>query len=51
MAGGDTEKVGWPQLCKEDICYMQDAEELLRNVQKQQKEVKLQALRRARGGR
>jgi hypothetical protein len=34
IAGGDEALVGWPQLKKEDIRCMQDAEELSRNAEK-----------------
>jgi hypothetical protein len=37
IAGGDQSKVGWPQLKKEDIRCMQDAEELSRNAEKRRK--------------
>jgi hypothetical protein len=37
IANGDVSKVGWPQLKKEDIRCMQDAEELRRNAEKQRK--------------
>ncbi|KAF8217416.1 hypothetical protein K438DRAFT_1556305 [Mycena galopus ATCC 62051] len=37
LAGGDVSKVGWPELKKEDICCMEDAEELSRNAEKQWK--------------
>ncbi|KAJ7851559.1 hypothetical protein B0H13DRAFT_2360051 [Mycena leptocephala] len=37
MVGGDKAKVGWPELKKEDICCMQDAEELSRNQEKRRK--------------
>lgn len=37
IAGGDKTLVGWPQLKKEDIWCMQDAEELSRNAEKRRK--------------
>ncbi|KAF8210756.1 hypothetical protein K438DRAFT_1958976 [Mycena galopus ATCC 62051] len=37
LAGGDASKVRWPELKKEDIRCMEDAEELSRNVEKRQK--------------
>ncbi|KAJ7848194.1 hypothetical protein B0H14DRAFT_2356855, partial [Mycena olivaceomarginata] len=37
IAGGDKDKVGWPQLKKEDIRCMQDAEELSRNAEKRRR--------------
>ncbi|KAJ7696891.1 hypothetical protein B0H14DRAFT_2418346 [Mycena olivaceomarginata] len=37
IAGGDKTLVGWPQLKKEDIRCMQDAEELSRNAEKRRK--------------
>ncbi|KAJ6467623.1 hypothetical protein C8R47DRAFT_942443, partial [Mycena vitilis] len=37
IAKGDKSKVGWPQLKKEDIRCMQDAEELSRNVEKRRR--------------
>ncbi|KAJ7715371.1 hypothetical protein B0H14DRAFT_2644141 [Mycena olivaceomarginata] len=37
IANGDKSKVGWPQLKKEDICCMQDAEERSRNAEKRRK--------------
>ncbi|KAJ7692647.1 hypothetical protein B0H14DRAFT_3531447 [Mycena olivaceomarginata] len=37
IAGGNKDKVGWPQLKKEDIRCMQDAEELSRNVEKRRR--------------
>ncbi|KAF8209815.1 hypothetical protein K438DRAFT_1960048 [Mycena galopus ATCC 62051] len=37
IASGDKLKVGWPQLKKEDIQCMQDAEEVSRNVERRQK--------------
>ncbi|KAJ7346456.1 hypothetical protein DFH08DRAFT_700973 [Mycena albidolilacea] len=37
IAGGDKDKVGWPQLKKEDICCMQDVEELSRNAEKRRR--------------
>ncbi|KAJ7800235.1 hypothetical protein B0H14DRAFT_2387450 [Mycena olivaceomarginata] len=37
IAGGDVSKVGWPQLKKEDIRCMQDAEEVSRNAEKRRK--------------
>ncbi|KAJ7695247.1 hypothetical protein B0H14DRAFT_3530298 [Mycena olivaceomarginata] len=35
--GGNKDKVGWPQLKKEDIRCMQDAEELSRNAEKRRR--------------
>jgi hypothetical protein len=37
MVKGDRSKVGWPELKKEDIRCMQDAEELSRNAEKRRK--------------
>jgi hypothetical protein len=37
IAKGDTSKVGWPQLKKEDIRCMQDAEELSRKAEKRRR--------------
>jgi hypothetical protein len=37
IAGGNKDKVGWPQLKKEDIRCMQDAEELSRNAEKRRR--------------
>jgi hypothetical protein len=37
VANGDKSKVGWPQLKKEDIRCMQDAEERSRNAEKRRK--------------
>ncbi|KAJ6514876.1 hypothetical protein C8R47DRAFT_961701 [Mycena vitilis] len=37
LSGGDALKVGWPQLKKEDIRCMQDAEQLSRNAEKRRK--------------
>ncbi|KAJ7642666.1 hypothetical protein DFH06DRAFT_1137218 [Mycena polygramma] len=37
IANGDKSKVGWPQLKKEDIRCMQDAEELSRNAEKRRR--------------
>ncbi|KAJ7147747.1 hypothetical protein C8R46DRAFT_917759 [Mycena filopes] len=37
IANGDRSKVGWPQLKKEDIRCMQDAEQLSRNAEKRRK--------------
>ncbi|KAF7345205.1 CxC2 domain-containing protein [Mycena sanguinolenta] len=37
IANGDREKVGWPELKKEDIRCMQDAEQLSRNAEKRRK--------------
>ncbi|KAF7342709.1 CxC2 domain-containing protein [Mycena sanguinolenta] len=37
IADGDREKVGWPELKKEDIHCMQDAEQLSQNAEKRRK--------------
>ncbi|KAJ7727186.1 hypothetical protein B0H16DRAFT_1331686, partial [Mycena metata] len=45
IAEGDTSKVGWPKLKKEDIRCMQDAEELSQNAKKRRQANKRQMRR------